>query len=147
MAASAEKLYERNPGTDLPSSDGERYDQAIFDVVSGLLSNNSWSEIDPSADPSAKYQVYSHPVWSIKDGMRAGPVATYLPLVKNYSNFELVLETKVSTVIRNGSTITGVEIETNNGTSKEIIYLSENGKVILAAGSMSTPRYGLRYLF
>ncbi|KAF9031335.1 GMC oxidoreductase, partial [Hymenopellis radicata] len=138
VSASADKLYERNPGTTLPSADGQYYDTAVYDIMSTLLANNSWTEVDAVASPEEKHNVYSHPPWNIQDSQRAGPVRTYLPLAQSMDNFELMLDTKVTRVVRTGSTITGVEIETNS--TREIINLNAGGKVVLAAGALSTPR-------
>ncbi|KIY48341.1 FAD/NAD(P)-binding domain-containing protein [Fistulina hepatica ATCC 64428] len=138
VSASAEALYDRNPGTDLPSSDGKRYDQSVYKIVSTLLGDNNWTEVDAISDPSAKYMAYAHPPWNILDSERAGPVATYLPLAQQLDNFELMLETKVISAVRTGSYITGVEVERNN--TRTLININDNGKVILAAGTLSTPR-------
>lgn len=53
-------------------------------------------------------------------------------------DFKLQINTKVIRVLRNGSTITGVETETTSG--RQIINLKAGGSVLLAAGVMSTPR-------
>jgi cellobiose dehydrogenase (acceptor) len=61
-----------------------------------------------------------------------------LPLAQAKSTFKLQLNTKVIRVIRNGSSITGIETETAQG--REIINLQPGGSILLAAGAMSTPR-------
>ncbi|KAK0215872.1 hypothetical protein EDD85DRAFT_798597 [Armillaria nabsnona] len=116
VSASADKLYERNPGTTCPSADGVYYDTAVWDLASTFLSDNGWKQ----------------------NSQRAGPVMTYLPLAKALDNFELKLSTLVTRVVRSGSTITGVEVETDSG--REIININDGGKVILTAGALSTPR-------
>ncbi|KAK0466740.1 uncharacterized protein EV420DRAFT_1474181 [Desarmillaria tabescens] len=139
VSASADKLYERNPGTTCPSADGLYYDTAVWDLASTLLSNNEWIQSDAVAHwPDDKTNIYSHPPWNIKDSQRAGPVMTYLPLAKALDNFKLKLSTLVTRIVRSGSTITGVEVETDNG--REIINVNDGGKVILTAGALSTPR-------
>lgn len=75
----------------------------------------------------------------IANGIRSGPIHTYLPLAQATDKFTLALNTKVIRVLRNASTITGVEVENDSG--RQIINLSDDGgAVLLAAGSMSTPR-------
>ncbi|KAK0452909.1 GMC oxidoreductase [Desarmillaria tabescens] len=138
VSASADNLYARNPGTTLPSADGQYYDTAVWDIASAFLANNSWTEVDAIASPSDKTSVYSRPPWNIQGAQRAGPVMTYLPLAQAMDNFELMLSTTVTRVVRNGSTITGVEIETDG--AREIININDGGKVVLTAGAMSTPR-------
>jgi cellobiose dehydrogenase (acceptor) len=74
----------------------------------------------------------------VANGLRSGPIHTYLPLAQAKSTFKLQLNTKVIRVVRNGSIITGVETETAKG--REIINLRAGGSILLAAGAMSTPR-------
>lgn len=139
MEAAAERLYERNPGTILPSENGQYYDQDIYTAMSGFLSSLGWSSVNALEEPAAKYQAYSHPPWSIQNAQRAGPVKTYLPLAEELDNFSLQLNTEVTRVVRNGSAITGVEISKSDG-SLEIISLTTEGKVILAAGTFTSAR-------
>jgi cellobiose dehydrogenase (acceptor) len=139
VADAAERLYERNPGTMLPSADGKHYDNELYDVVSGFLGNLGWKSVDMLEQPDEKHQVYSYPSWNILNKMRAGPLRTYLPLAQQRDNFSLRLGTKVIRVMRDGSQATGVEVETASG-NREIISLAPNGRVVLSAGSLSTPR-------
>ena len=71
--------------------------------------------------------------------MRAGPVRTYLPLIQQNDRFTLSLGTKVIRLVRSGGQVTGVEVQTAEGKS-ETITLACNGRVVLASGSLSTPR-------
>jgi len=139
VSASADKFYKQNPGTLLPSADGKRYDQAAYDVLSRFFLSKGWASVDALQEPSKKQNVFSHPPWNIQNGLRAGPVMTYLPQAKSYSNFHLQLNTKVIRAVRSGSTVVGVEIETSTG-AREIIKVNDGGKVILSAGALSTPR-------
>ncbi|KAF7530166.1 hypothetical protein G7054_g9687 [Neopestalotiopsis clavispora] len=139
VSAAAERLYERNPGTTLPSADGQRYDQELYSILSNFFDNLGWTSVDMSEQPDEKFEVYSYPAWNIKDGMRAGPVRTYLPLAEELDNFTLQLGTKVIGLVRSGSQVTGVEVETTNGT-RQTIGLAEGGRVVLSAGALSTPR-------
>ncbi|KAF8870007.1 hypothetical protein CPB85DRAFT_1355990, partial [Mucidula mucida] len=127
VEASAERLYERNPGTTLPSADGQLYNTAVYDVVSSLLANNSWTQVDAIASPDQKHNVYSHPPWNILHSRRAGPVMTYLPLAKALDNFELRLDTKVTRVcaVANSTARLSASIQTAGYT---------------CAGALSTPR-------
>ncbi|KAH7349824.1 cellobiose dehydrogenase [Plectosphaerella cucumerina] len=118
IAPAAERLYERNPGSTLPSLDGERYDQGLYDTLSSFLDNLG-------------YTTLSAP--------RAGPVRTYLPLVADAENFTLRTGTKVTRVLREGSRATGVKVQNADG-QVETIKLAEGGRVVLSAGAFSTPR-------
>ena len=139
VSSAADRLYKRNPGTILPSSDGKRYDQTMYTVLSNFFKTLGWKSVDMLQDPNSKHQIYSYPAWNIKNQMRAGPVRTYLPLTKNLPNFTLKLNTKVLRLVRSGSKVTGVEIQNPSGKT-EIISTGPAGRVVLAAGSLSTPR-------
>lgn len=139
IESSAQSFYEVNPGTTLPSKDGRRYYQGVYQILSNLFKSNGWSEVDAIEEPNKKEKVFSHPPWNIQDSLRAGPVLTYLPEAQKLSNFKLQLNTKVLRVARSGSTVTGVEVQTESGAT-QLINLKANGKVVLAAGALSTPR-------
>ncbi|KAJ5801130.1 CAZyme family AA3 [Penicillium psychrosexuale] len=139
VKSAADRLYKRNPGTILPSADGKRYDQALYGVLSKFLGGLGWKSVDMIAQPNEKHQVYSYPAWNVKNQMRAGPVRTYLPDATKLDNFHLALQTKVIRLVRSGSQVTGVEVQTASGGS-EIITIAPHGRVVLASGALSTPR-------
>ena len=139
VSASAESFYERNPGTISPSKDGQRYDQGAYDVLSTFFTSNGWSSVNALEEPNKKTDVFSHPPWNIQDGLRAGPVLTYLPLAKAKKNFHLQLNSTVIRAVRESSFVTGVEVELLDG-SRQIINVKTGGKVVLAGGALSTPR-------
>ncbi|KAM0719672.1 hypothetical protein Q7P37_003803 [Cladosporium fusiforme] len=139
IQSAAERLYSRNPGTTLPSADGKLYPQGLYASLSKVLDRFGFSSVDMIEEPNAKHEVYSHPSWNIDNQLRAGPLRTYLPHAKERDNFELRTETKVNRLIREGAKVTGVEIEAGLN-STEVISLSPNGRVVLAAGALSSPR-------
>ncbi|KAJ4357109.1 hypothetical protein N0V95_002765 [Ascochyta clinopodiicola] len=139
VEAAARRMYERNPGTTSPSTDGKYYDTAGWDVVSKFFASGGYKQVNSNEVPDEKYKVYSHPALNTQDGFRAGPVRTYLPLAKDLPKFKLQLYTKVVRAVRTKSTITGVEVEDAVG-QRSIINVNPGGKVILAAGAMSSPR-------
>lgn len=57
VAESAARVYARNPGKTLPSADGERYNQQVFEVFSGFLASNGWRHVDAIAQPDDKHDV------------------------------------------------------------------------------------------
>ena len=136
---SAARLYERIPGTTTPSTDGKHYDNDVWDVTSRFFMSGGYSQIDSNEEPEKKYKVYSYPALNIEDGFRASPVRAYLPLAMELPNFKLQMHTKVIRTIRTKSTVTGVEVEDAAG-QRSIINNNPGGKVILAAGAMSSPR-------
>ncbi|KZL86231.1 gmc oxidoreductase [Colletotrichum incanum] len=139
VALAAEEFYERLPGTILASEDGKRYDDGAYEIMSRFLQANGWSEQDALNDVEAKELMYSHPPWSIAHGLRDSPVRSILPDAEALPNFTLELHAKVLRAVRDGSLVTGVEIELGSG-AREIINLAEGGSLVLAAGSHSTPR-------
>ncbi|KAE9373549.1 hypothetical protein N431DRAFT_504192 [Stipitochalara longipes BDJ] len=139
VSSAADQLYERNPGTTLALKDGLRYDQTAYNILLSSFSGLDWSSVDAIESPNLKYQAYSYPPWDIQDGLRAGLVKSYYPLAVAMPNFNLMLNTQVIRAVRNGLTVSGVEVENSNG-SRQIINVNDGGKVILAAGAMSSPR-------
>ncbi|WYZ35290.1 hypothetical protein EsH8_I_001566 [Colletotrichum jinshuiense] len=139
VADAAAELYERLPGTILASEDGKRYDDGAFGIMSRFLEVNGWSEEDALNDVEAKELMYSHPPWSIANGLRDSPVRAILPDAEDLPNFTLELNSKVLRAVRTGGLVTGVEIEHDDST-RETIKLKKGGSLILAAGSHSTPR-------
>lgn len=73
-------------------------------------------------------------------GKRGGPVASYLRTAKARKNFVLRQYTNVWNVVRNGSTITGVQTNDTSAGPNGIIPLNSGGRVILSGGSLHTPR-------
>ncbi|KAI9739668.1 MAG: hypothetical protein M1834_006386 [Cirrosporium novae-zelandiae] len=140
MSSAAQKLYARNPGSDSPSVDGKIYDPTEYNILSSFLDTQEYHKVSTFADPNDKYRVYTHPPWNIKDGERAGPVRTYLPLAQKSSNFKLQMHTTVVRVTREGSVVTGVEVKNTLTGVTSIISVSSNARVILASGSMITPK-------
>lgn len=65
LCDAAETLYERLPGTILASSDGKRYDDTAYEVMSEFLSSNGWNEVDALNDVESKDTVYTHPPWLV----------------------------------------------------------------------------------
>lgn len=139
VSDAADRLYSRNPGTTQPSADGKYYDDMAYDVVSSYLDTEGWTNVDSIKTPNEKKMVYSRPAWSITNNLRAGPARTYMPFAEQLDNFTLQLGTKVIQVKRTGSSVTGVLVELEDG-SRQLINLNAGGKVVLAAGALSTPR-------
>ncbi|CVK98928.1 related to cellobiose dehydrogenase [Fusarium mangiferae] len=139
VAPAANRLYARNQGTLVPSKNNERYDQGLYNTLSGFFDKLGWKSVDMIKQPDEKHEVYSWPSWNVKNALRAGPVRTYLPLAQKRNNFTLRMGSKVIRVVRSGSRATGVEVETAAG-KKEIVKLSKHGRVVLSAGALTTPR-------
>ncbi|KAI0055955.1 cellobiose dehydrogenase [Artomyces pyxidatus] len=133
-------LSTRLPSTDAPSTDGQRYLEQSFDVVKQLLDPQGYSQITINDEPEKKDLVYGYSAYDFIGGKRGGPVATYFQTAKVRPNFTYKDYTLVSSVVRNGSTITGVQTNNTSLGPNGIIPLTPNGRVILAAGSYGTAR-------
>jgi cellobiose dehydrogenase (acceptor) len=140
IESSANALYARNPPTITPSTDGKIYDTAEFSMLGGLLKTLNFTEVDPITSPNSKFQVYAHPPTNVQNGERGGPVRSYLPLAQNMTNFSLQLYTKVLQVVRTNGRATGVLVQDSQTGVQSIINVNSKGRVVLAAGSMSSPR-------
>jgi cellobiose dehydrogenase (acceptor) len=139
VAAAANRVWQRNPGQTYGSTDGKRYNDEAYGVLSQFFAGQGWAETDFIKDPNSKKDVFGHPPWNEADGLRSGTVKTYLPLAQKLPNFKLMMNKKVIRAVREGSSITGVEVEDENG--MRVIYnIKAGGSVLLAAGAMSTPR-------
>jgi cellobiose dehydrogenase (acceptor) len=141
VKAASERLYSRNRGTTLPSADGKLYEQGLYNSLSKVLGRFGYQSVDMIEQPNERHEVFSHPSWNVKNQLRAGPLRTYLPLAQERGNFELRTGTKVIRVVRDGSKVTGVEIEAATGSSEtEIVSIKPNGRVVLAGGALQSPR-------
>jgi cellobiose dehydrogenase (acceptor) len=139
VSAAADRVWERNPGQTYGSMDGKRYNDEAYEVLSKFFAAQGFAETDFIKDPNSKQDVFGHPPWNEANGLRSGTVKTYLPLAQKLPNFKLMMNTKVIRAVREGSSISGVEIESEAG--QRVIYnVKAGGSVLLAAGALSTPR-------
>jgi cellobiose dehydrogenase (acceptor) len=139
-------VFSRIPGTDAPSTDGKRYYQQGFDVLSGGLGRGGWSKVTANSSPDRKNRTYSNAPFMFSGGQRGGPLATYLTSAKKRSNFNLWLNTSVKRVIREGGHITGVEVEPflTGGYQGIVNVTAASGRVILSAGTFGSAKILMR---
>ncbi|KAL5510993.1 hypothetical protein ACEPAG_3712 [Sanghuangporus baumii] len=133
-------LIQRLPSTDNPSPDGIRYLEQTMGVMQQLLTPLGFTQITINDNPEFKDHAYGYSAYNFQQGKRWGPVATYLQTASQRSNFRLEKYTVVTSVARNGSTITGVQTNNTAIGPNGFIPLNPNGRVILSAGSFGTPR-------
>ncbi|KAG8746293.1 hypothetical protein FRC11_012797 [Ceratobasidium sp. 423] len=134
------KVKARLPSTDTPSTDGKRYLAQVYDVVKSILDKQNYSAITVNENRNSKDRVYGHPNYYIKGGKRTGPMGTYLKTAKARSNFKLMINTKVLSLVRNGAQITGVQTANMSINGNGIIPLTSKGRVILSAGPFGTAK-------
>ena len=142
MEPNVEKVFSRIPWNDNPSTDGKLYLPQGLDVVGGALSAAGWTSVVANNVPNEKTKVYSRSEWMYIHGERGGPMATYLVTASARKNFELIMNTQVNRVVRNGTHITGVEVENflGGGYCGTINVTANTGRVILSSGTFGTPK-------
>ncbi|KAF3009550.1 hypothetical protein E8E13_005488 [Curvularia kusanoi] len=137
MSAAVGRVFQRIAGTDTPSSDGKLYKQEGFDVISGALGADGWSQVKANDKPNEKQRTFSHSPYMYANGQRQGPLGTYLVTAMARSNFKLWTNTAVKRVIRTGGKATGVELE---GGYCGNVTLNSGGRVILSAGTFGSAK-------
>ncbi|CAE6505183.1 unnamed protein product [Rhizoctonia solani] len=135
-----DKVKTRLPATDTPSTDGKRYLTQVYDVVKSILDKQNYSATTINNNVNAKDHVYGNPGYYIKNGKRTGPMDTYLKTAKARSNFKLISNTKVLSLVRNGAQITGVQTDNMSINGNGIVSLTAKGRVILSAGPFGTAK-------
>jgi cellobiose dehydrogenase (acceptor) len=146
IKAAVGRVFARIPSTDAPSTDGKRYYQEGFEVLSGGLAAGGWTKVTANQSPDQKNRTFAHAPFMFIDGERGGPLATYLTSAKKRSNFNLWLNTAVKRVIREGGHITGVEVEPfRDGGYQGIVNVTNvSGRVILSAGTFASAKILMR---
>ncbi|KAG9255545.1 cellobiose dehydrogenase-like protein [Emericellopsis atlantica] len=147
MAAAEERVFSRIPGTRFPSTDGKRYLDQGFQVVSGALSEAGWTEINFLEEPNKKKQTFGHgPFMFNEHAERGGPLDTYLKTAASRSNFDMWTNTQVKRVNRERGHATSVEVTNYNGDGYVgTVSLTEGtGRVILSAGTFGSAKLLMR---
>jgi cellobiose dehydrogenase (acceptor) len=146
MAAPANRVFSRIPGTLVPSQDGKLYLQEGFNVIAGGLKAAGWAEIDALKEPDKKNHTYTHGPFMFAGGERGGPLATYLSSASKRSNFDLWNNTQSTRLIRERGHVTGVQVTNYQGDGYQGIVnvTAGTGRVILAAGTFGSAKLLLR---
>lgn len=112
-----------------------------YNVLASGLEADGWEFVVPNDVPSEKNHTYGHTAYMFSHGERGGPLATYMVTANERENFGMWINTSVSRIRRDGGKALGVDIQCSgdNGYSGQVL-LSENGRVILSAGTFGTPK-------
>ena len=141
MTPAVDRVFDRIPFTQTPSTNGILYKPCGYDIVGGALAASGWENVTADDVPAKKNWTFSHPNEMFSHGERGGPMATYLVTAHARKNFMFITNTTVNRVVRDGSKITGVEIEAFlKGGQCGTVKLKPTGKVILSAGTFGTPK-------
>ncbi|KAK3622679.1 hypothetical protein LTR56_022058 [Elasticomyces elasticus] len=142
MEPAISRVFDRIPFTERPSMDGVLYKPEGYNIVGGALAAAGWKNVSADTVPGEKNLTFSHPDHMFSEGERGGPLATYLVTAHARSNFKLVMNTGVNRVVRDGSRMTGVELQAflPGGLCGTVKVTPKTGKVILSAGAFGTPK-------
>ena len=146
MQPAIDRVFEKIPWTDHPSSDGELYLPQGYNSVGSALAKAGWANVTANDVPGEKNHTFSHTPYMYSHGERGGPMATYLVDADARSNFKLWTNTTVNRVLRNGSHITGVEVGAygQGGYCGTVNVTPGRGRVILSAGVFGTSKILMR---
>lgn len=140
MQAAIDRAFSRMPATDRPSPDGVLYSPEGYNVVSAALAAAGWNNVTANEVPDEKNGTFSYANYHYRYGYRNGPVDTYLETARSRTNFALWTDTGVRRVVRDGSRITGVELESNSRGGEIVNVTANTGRVILSAGYFGSPK-------
>ncbi|KKK27390.1 hypothetical protein ARAM_002277 [Aspergillus rambellii] len=142
MKKAISKVFSRIPGTIHPSMDGFIYLQEGPSVIMNGLLAAGWKMTSFDDSPEEKYRSIGYSPYMFSNGQRNGPLATYLVTAHERSNMDMWLNTTVRRVIRDGSRITGVEVEPflDGGSQGVVNITASSGRVILSAGAFGSPK-------
>lgn len=136
MQAAVDRAFSRMPATDRPSPDGILYSPYGYNVVSAALAMAGWKNVTANAEPNEKNGTFSYANYHVRYGYRNGVVDTYLETARMRSNFALWTNSPVRRVVRNGSRVIGVELE-----SGDVVNVTpDTGRVVLSAGYFGSPK-------
>jgi cellobiose dehydrogenase (acceptor) len=99
--------------TDVPSTDGLWYAQGVYRQIAMALSAHNYTQISINKNHNAKHQVYGHPPFTIKHGLRDTPAKTFLSAMRHRHNFDL----------RTNALAT--QIEHRHGKASSVLYIKD----------------------
>ncbi|KAJ4411297.1 hypothetical protein N0V82_009035 [Gnomoniopsis sp. IMI 355080] len=138
VAASVERLYQRQPSIQVPSQDNKLYAQSGYEAArKWLVDGAGYSEVNINDQANDKYAVFGHTEYDYANGQRGGPVTTYLQTSLARDNFSLRSNVTVIRAVRNGSRATGV-LATVDG-EDVMINLTSTGRVVFSGGAIFSP--------
>lgn len=145
MQGAINRVFQKIPGTYVPSKDGKTYLRQGFNTLASALSSAGWTSVDANNSPASKNKAYSQTPYMFSNGERGGPMATYLVEASKRGNFKLLTNTAVKRIVRTGSKATGVELEATNSAGKcGTVNLSAKGRVIVSAGVFGSSKILMR---
>jgi cellobiose dehydrogenase (acceptor) len=145
MNGAINRVFQKIPGTYIPSMDGKTYLRQGFNTLAAALASSNWASVEANSQPGNKHKVYSQTPYMFSNGERGGPMATYLVEASKRSNFKLLTNTGVRRIVRTGGKATAVELEAQTADGKcGTVKLAANGRVIVSAGVFGTSKILMR---
>ncbi|KAI1389821.1 uncharacterized protein F4822DRAFT_442940 [Hypoxylon trugodes] len=147
LVGATDRTFTRIPGTTKPSQDGEVYMHQGFDVIANGLKAAGWKNVPvPNDAPTEKNHTYGATTYMFSGGERAGPLTTYLSTAAKRDNFALWMNTPARRALREGSHITGVELDctVEGGGYGTVSVTPKTGRVIVSAGTFGSAKFLLR---
>lgn len=140
VQSAIEKVRTKQPYTDRPSQDGKFYLQSGYEAAKQwLVEGAGFEQVDINEDADDKTKVWGRPLFNYEGGQRSGPTKTYLTTALNRENFSFISGAKVTRVVRDGETATGVDVLIN-GTTTTFSICGTSGQVILSGGALFSPQ-------
>lgn len=134
------KMVARLPSSEATSPDGKHYLDQVYQLLSSHFKTKGYEGIDINSDRNRKDNVFGHPAYNFKNGIRSGVTHTYLQTSVARENFKLLPWTYALAAIRNGSTITGVQTNNTLELPNGLATLTPKGRVILSGGVYGSSR-------
>ncbi len=150
MSSYYDRVRERIPVTNTPSTDGTPQNTAPAQIIHPLYAANGWVEGDTSL-PFDVRGVYSRPYVAASGGKRAGPLTGYFAEVAPggapVANLEILQTSKVTSIEFNDSgEAIAVHFNQRSGLDQSqtgtagTVRLNSGGLLVMAAGALVTPR-------
>lgn len=145
IAGASKRVFDRIPGTTVPSADGKLYRREGYDTLASGLAKSGYKEVSANQSPNEKNRAFGHTHYMFAHGERDGPLATYLVSAKARSNFDLWTGSSVRRAVRNGARVSGVELEClTDGGYSGTVKISKKGGVIFSAGAFGSAKLLMR---
>ncbi|CAK4680609.1 hypothetical protein LEN26_018710 [Aphanomyces euteiches] len=138
VAEGFEEIEKMFGWTDVPSPDGLFYSQGVYRTMASALNFANFSEHNINRDRNDKDKVYGHPPFTIKHGLRDSPAKTFLGAMKGRPN--VVLETYATALQIFHTKGVAAGVVYNQLSALSLALLKPHGAVLLAAGTLNTPK-------
>ena len=131
----------------VPSADGLRYLEASSGILRRGLANMNFTAMPLNSDPDKRARTYSYPPTTAAEGQRVSTCLRFLSHAMARPNFKLITGAVAERIVfGSAGAATGVSFaRTSTGSGSidgrsEVAALAAQGRVVLTAGALNTPR-------